>query len=291
MERKTMSGKNADGAGVPGAEAAEVVEDAVIEEGAEAGADGAGEGVDENGEGEAVPVAEDDGEPVDHNLTPKQQESVNKRIGALTARRKAAEDERDAVKAERDELKQRVERLGDETVMRAAGAAGLLPDLIEKGDAARIDQYEQANRSVEVFGEWLEDNTDPEAELRIGERTYTRAQVRDFKRQHQKRIQQELAEVPALIERVKRETAELIRLGMQAKKSGWKPGAKAAEAAGAGGTTGKPKLPVPPVPARTALPAGGAKPRPGAATPTKKSGDGIRDRDDLALAIANGDFD
>ncbi len=285
-----MSGKNADGAGVPGAEAAEVVEDAVIEEGAEAGADGAGDEVDENGEGEVVPVAEDDGEPVDHNLTQKQQESVNKRIGALTARRKAAEDERDAVKAERDELKQRVERLGDETVMRAAGAAGLLPDLIAKGDAARIDQYEQANRSVEVFSEWLEDHTDAEAELTIGERTYTRAQVRDFRRQHQKRIQ-ELAEVPALIERVKRETAELIRLGMQAKKSGWKPNAKAAEAAGAGGTTGKPKLPVPPVPARTALPAGGAKPRPGAATPTKKSGDGIKDRDDLALAIANGDFD
>ena len=284
-----MSGKNADGAGIPSAEAAEVADDAVIEEGAEAGADGAGDDVDENGEGEVVSVADDDGEPVDHNLTPKQQESVNKRIGALTAKRKAAEQERDAVKAERDELKQRVERLGDETVMRAAGAAGLLPDLIEKGDAARIDQYEQANRSVEVFGEWLEDNTDADAELKIGERTYTRAQVRDFKRQHQKRIQQ-LAEVPALIERVKRETAELIRLGMQAKKSGWKPGAKAADAAGAG-ATGKPKLPVPPVPARTALPAGGAKPRPGAVTPTKKSGDGIKDRDDLALAIANGDFD
>jgi hypothetical protein len=285
-----MSGENADGADVPSAEAAEVVEDAGIEAGAAASADGADEGVEVDGEGEAVPVADDDGENADHKLTPAQQESVNKRIGALTAKRKAAEQERDAVKAERDELKQRVERLGDETVMRAAGAAGLLPDLIEKGDAARIDQYEQANRSVEVFGEWLEDNTDAEAELKIGERTYTRAQVRDFKRQHQKRIQ-ELHDVPALIERVKRETAELVRLGMQAKKSGWKPGAKAAEAAGAGATTGKTKLPVPPAPARTALPAGGAKPRPAAGTQTKRSGKSIHNEDDLALAIESGEYD
>jgi hypothetical protein len=153
--------------------------------------------------------------------------------------------------------------------------------LIEKGDAARIEQWGQSERSVEVFGEWLEDNTDPEATLTIGDKEYTRAQVRDFKRQHQKKLQ-DLEDVPALLKTLKKDTAEIMRLGMQARKAGWKPGQKPADAP-------PKKLPVAPTPARTAT--GGSAPRI-PITGRTKSGvtKDIKDVDDLAAAIERGEI-
>ena len=272
-----------DGADVPVAEAApEVVDAAVADEGegtpANAGEVAKEDEVTKDGDGEIV---NEDVELDGHKLSAAAQKAVNARIGELTAKRKAAETERDTLKAERDELAQRAEKLGDETVLNAARSAGVLPELIEKGDAARIEQWGQSERSVEVFGEWLEDNTDPEATLTIGDKEYTRAQVRDFKRQHQKKLQ-DLEDVPALLKTLKKDTAEIMRLGMQAKKAGWKPGQKPADAP-------PKKLPVAPTPARTAT--GGSAPRI-PITGRTKSGvtKDIRDVDDLAAAIERGEL-
>ncbi len=272
-----------DGADVPVAEAApEVVEAEVADEDegkpADAGEVAKEDEVTKDGDGEIV---NEDVKLDGHKLSESAQKAVNARIGELTAKRKAAETERDVLKAERDELAQRSEKLGDETVLHAARSAGVLPELIEKGDAARIEQWGQSERSVEVFGEWLEDNTDPEATLTIGDKEYTRAQVRDFKRQHQKKLQ-DLEDVPALLKTLKKDTAEIMRLGMQAKKAGWKPGQKPADA--------KPKaLPVAPTPARTAT--GGSAPRI-PITGRTKSGvtKDIKDVDDLAAAIERGEL-
>jgi len=283
-----MSGKNADGAGVPGAEAAEVVEVGENEEIVSAGAEGDGDGevVEENGEGEAELVVDDDEtDEQDHKLTEKQQQAVNKRIGALTARRKEAEQERDALKAERDELAQRAATLGDAATVRVAETAGILPELVGKDEAQRIGAHAESKRSVEFFGDWLEDNTEPDSELELGGRKYSRAQVKTFKREHQRKLE-ELDDVPALTTKLRQQSAEILRLGMAARKAGWKPGQRE-EAATV--VKPKPKLPVAPAPART-MP-GGGKPRPGSGAPAKKSAEGIRDESDLALAIASGDFD
>ena len=273
----------ADGADVPVAEAEpEVVEAAVADEEdgtpANAGEVAETDEVTKDGDGEIV---NEDVKLDGHKLSEAAQKAVNARIGELTAKRKAAETERDVLKAERDELAQRSEKLGDETVLHAARSAGVLPELIEKGDAARIEQWGQSERSVEVFGEWLEDNTDPEATLTIGDKEYTRAQVRDFKRQHQKKLQ-DLEDVPALLKTLKKDTAEIMRLGMQARKAGWKPGQKPADAP-------PKKLPVAPTPARTAT--GGSAPRI-PITGRTKSGvtKDIRDVDDLAAAIERGEI-
>jgi len=284
MERKTMGGSAvADGADVPVAEAEpEVVEAAVADEEdgtpANAGEVAETDEVTKDGDGEIV---NEDVKLDGHKLSEAAQKAVNARIGELTAKRKAAETERDVLKAERDELAQRSEKLGDETVLHAARSAGVLPELIEKGDAARIEQWGQSERSVEVFGEWLEDNTDPEATLTIGDKEYTRAQVRDFKRQHQKKLQ-DLEDVPALLKTLKKDTAEIMRLGMQARKAGWKPGQKPADAP-------PKKLPVAPTPARTAT--GGSAPRI-PITGRTKSGvtKDIKDVDDLAAAIERGEI-
>ena len=273
----------ADGADVPVAEAEpEVVEAAVADEEdgtpANAGEVAETDEVTKDGDGEIV---NEDVKLDGHKLSEAAQKAVNARIGELTAKRKAAETERDVLKAERDELAQRSEKLGDETVLHAARSAGVLPELIEKGDAARIEQWGQSERSVEVFGEWLEDNTDPEATLTIGDKEYTRAQVRDFKRQHQKKLQ-DLEDVPALLKTLKKDTAEIMRLGMQARKAGWKPGQKPADAP-------PKKLPVAPTPARTAT--GGSAPRI-PITGRTKSGvtKDIKDVDDLAAAIERGEI-
>ena len=273
----------ADGADVPVAEAEpEVVEAAVADEAdgtpANAGEVAETDEVTKDGDGEIV---NEDVKLDGHKLSEAAQKAVNARIGELTAKRKAAETERDTLKAERDELAQRAEKLGDETVLNAARSAGVLPELIEKGDAARIEQWGQSERSVEVFGEWLEDNTDPEATLTIGDKEYTRAQVRDFKRQHQKKLQ-DLEDVPALLKTLKKDTAEIMRLGMQARKAGWKPGQKPADAP-------PKKLPVAPTPARTAT--GGSAPRI-PITGRTKSGvtKDIKDVDDLAAAIERGEI-
>ena len=279
-----MSGSAvADGADVPVAEEVpEVVETAGADEGegtsADAGEVAKADEVKKDSDGEIV---NEDFKLDGHKLSEAAQKAVNARFGALTAKRKAVETERDGLKAERDELAQRAEKLGDETVLNAARSAGVLPELIEKGDAARIEQWGQSERSVEVFGEWLEDNTDPEATLTIGDKEYTRAQVRDFKRQHQKKLH-DLEDVPALLKTLKKDTAEIMRLGMQAKKAGWKPGQKPADE--------KPKaLPVAPTPARTAT--GGSAPRiPITGRPKGGLTKDIRDVDDLAAAIERGDL-
>jgi hypothetical protein len=284
MERKTMSvSAVADGADVPVAEAEpEVVEAAVADEAdgtpANAGEVAETDEVTKDGDGETV---NEDVEPKKFKVSEEAQKAMDARCAVLTAKRKAAETERDVLKAERDELAQRSEKLGDETVLHAARSAGVLPELIEKGDAARIEQWGQSERSVEVFGEWLEDNTDPEATLTIGDKEYTRAQVRDFKRQHQKKLQ-DLEDVPALLKTLKKDTAEIMRLGMQAKKAGWKPGQKPADAP-------PKKLPVAPTPARTAT--GGSAPRIPITGRTKSGGTkDIKDVDDLAAAIERGEI-
>jgi hypothetical protein len=293
MERKTMIGEQVSGAAVPVApEAGEAEVGVVGDEGAAAGAEGAGdEEISSDGEGEAVPGS-DDAEIAEHKLPAEAQEAVNKRIGALTAKRKAAEQERDALKAERDELAQRAERLGDAATVRAAEAAGVLPELLGKGEAEKIRTHAEAKRSAEYFSEWLEDNADPEATLEMEGKSYTRQQVREFRRHYQRKLE-ELDDVPALTQKLRKDSADILRLGMAARKAGWKPGQAAAPAAGAAaaGTAAKPKLPVAPVPART-MPGSGAKPRPAAEPGARKAYETgrIKDEDDLALAIERGDL-
>lgn len=299
-----MSGINAEGAGVPVADGAEVA--GMDEAGQDAGAAGAVDGgevsLNNDGDDEGVPVADDpDADAEDdadddaddagkpHKLTPEQQAAVNKRIAALTAKRKAAETERDALKKERDELAERAARLGDPAAVRAAEAAGVLPELVGKGDAERIARYQESERSAEVFGDWLEDHADAEDTLAIAGQSYTREQVREFKRAHQRRLK-ELSDVPAVISKLRGDTAEVLRLGMAARKAGWKPGGAAAGAAAAAGPAAAKKLPSAPAPART-MPGGAAKPRPAAQGATKKAyAGGIRDEDDLARAIESGEL-
>jgi hypothetical protein len=222
-------------------------------------------------------------------LTEKQQLAWDKRIAKLTAKRTAIETERDALKAERDELRARSEKLSDAVVLKAAQDTGVLPELMDKPDAARIAEYGSAKASVAWFGDWLEDNVDPEATLDVGGRSYSRTEVRDIKRAWQAKLEG-LEDVPGKLAQLKQQTREVLELGLAARKAGWKPGqnASAPVAATAAGTGGKPPLPKPPARVGPGGPAAAPRKPAGAARPMPPNVDGITDEDGLARLIEQG---
>lgn len=274
-----------------------VVDDAVVEGEDGQVADPAEEPDDQPGEtvpvGDETDVDDEHGDESDakfrEKLTPKQQLAWDKRYAKMTAKRAAIEEERDALKAERDELRTRSDKLSDSVVLKAAQDAGVLPELMDKPDAARIAEYGSAKASVAWFGDWLEDNVDPEATLDVGGKSYTRTEVRGIKRQWQAKLEG-LEDVPGKLAQLKQQTREVLELGMAARKAGWKPGQKAPAVnspAAKGGAGVKPPLPKPPV--RTG-PGAAAAPRQAPSTVSKPSMnvDGVQNEDGLARLIEQG---
>lgn len=221
------------------------------------------------------PEADNDSADEHGKLPENVQKAVDARIGKEVGRRKTVETERDALKTERDELKAAFDKVSDESVLRAAQDSGVLSELLDKTDAGRIEEYNAAKHSVRVFSDWLEDNMDPEATLELGGRDYSRTEIRAAKRQWQARLDG-LEEMPARILELRNSSREIMRLGMAAKKAGWKPGAK-------------PKKPLP-TPPKTTGPANAAAPRKPAGESSKQSlnADGVSGVDDLAKLIAKG---
>jgi len=267
-------------------------------EAAEGAVEGAADVVD-GAEAPVVPEAEEaegaeaeaepEGTEEEMGRIPKAaQERINARIGKITAARKAAEGERDALKAELEPLRDRLAKLADPMVRRAAESAGVLPELLEKGEAERVGKFLEAQRSARFFGDWLEDNADADAELELEGRRYSRSQVRDFKRTHQRTIE-EMDDVPGVLSKLRRESSEILKLGLAARREGWKPGGK--PVAGAATATGPTKLPRAPKPTgTTAAPAAPPRSAPGGGGRVAEKPDpgAIRDEDDLARAIERG---
>lgn len=233
-----------------------------------------------------TPDPEADNDKTDkHGKLPEDvQKALDARIGKEVGKRKTVETERDALKTERDELKAAFDKVSDESVLRAAQESGVLSELLDKTDAGRIEEYNAAKHSVRVFSDWLEDNTDPEATLELGGRDYSRTEIRAAKRHWQAKLDG-LEEMPARIRELRNSSREIMRLGMAAKKAGWKPGAKAPEAT----VTPRPKKPLPTPPKATG-PANAAAPRKPAGEASKESlnADGVSGVDDLAKLIAKG---
>jgi hypothetical protein len=244
-------------------------------------------------EGEGQPaeaIADDGAEHVEQlKLPAKVQEAVNARIGKITARAKSAEEKLMGITAERDELKQRVERVGDATVLQAAEQAGVLPELIDKADAAQIVEFRAAKANAEALESWLEDNPDPDATMTLNvggtQRECKRSEVATFRRQWKAKLDQLGEDAPAKIREARQKTREVLTLGLAALKAGWKPGAKAATPAADKGAATLPQAPV-----RATVAVGAATPRKGVSAATTRGSDpnAISNVRDLAKAIADG---
>lgn len=251
--------------------------------------DGGAEGA-ADGEGQsAEAIADDSTEHAEQlKLPAKVQEAVNTRIGKITARAKSAEEKLTGITAERDDLKQRVERMADGMVIKAAEQAGVLPELIDKADATMIVEFRAAKTSAEALENWLEDNPDPEATMTLNvggtQRECKRSEVAAFRRQWKARLDEIGEEASAKIREARQKTREVLTLGLAAKKAGWTPGAKS------GTTEQVVAAALPQAPIRASAPTTGAAPRKGVAAPARSTGtpETITNVRDLAKAIANG---
>jgi hypothetical protein len=286
-----MAGENL-GEVLPEAPAAASADAEAVEVSETQGADSTG-GTAEDAEaaGESQDDADDDaGQEESLKLPEKAQKAVNARIGKLTARAKTAEEKLAEAARERDELRQRVERVSDGAILKAAEQAGVLPELLDKETATMISDWRTAKDQTNTLEAWLEDHSDPDDTMTLDaggqQREYKRSEVAALKRQWKARMEATGEEAPARIREARQKTREVLALGLAALKAGWKPGAKA-PAAATGATSGKPALPAAPVKASVA--AGDATPRKGVAKPKAKGEIGpIRSVDDLAAAMENG---
>jgi hypothetical protein len=239
----------------------ETTQTTTTDEGAAAGADSA-EKSDEVEDGEQT-----------GKLSPAAQAAVDKRIGKIVAKQKAAEERVSAVEQERDALKAEVEQtrsmVSDKAVLAAAEAAGVLPKYLTKDDA---EMFKAADKLTLERNYWRDRAR--EGGCTIGGKEYTADDCKDFAEQKN----DSLADLTPDVKARRREIAKTIRsrleLGDAAYAAKWVPGAaKPAQA-----TT-------------TATAAGGKPPaKPDDPTPTRQPPptpefDKVASTDDLAEAI------
>lgn len=235
-----------------------------------------GEGHDGNGDG-------DDGEDTDDAAATDKSEdgksgNIDKRIAKLTAARKDAESRAKSAEEELAALKGSA--MSDADARRMAEEAGLLPELVTAAEAKSISEWRKAKANDRFLSEWLEDHDDGD-ELEAGGKSYSRQEVRRMRREWRDRLE-ELGDAP---ERAAKRAAEefraLIKLGREARKAGWKPGAAT------------PKAPAKPAPKK---PEGATQPGEGHPSRPAKTAKGsvdlskVTSEDDFAAAIAAGDF-
>ena len=202
------------------------------------------EGADTNGAAGEGQVAETDTEGNEgtepREPEPKDAHGWRQRIDKLTKQRTEVRQERDTLKAKIEELQGTV---GDETVMAAAQASGVLPKFIDKAGAQVLTQAARLERDLSFFENHIggEDYT-----FQVGDQTYTGRQAAQFAATVRSQLRQVAGKAEAIKQKAFDRHNSLLTLGEAAEKAGWKPGAKAAvpPATGARRTPGAP----PPLP-------------------------------------------
>ena len=240
----------------------------------DAGDDGE-ETEDENGE-------PGDGEDTGGGEPGKSEEpsaKIDRRIAKLTAARKDAESRAEKAEAELATLKGSA--MSDAQAAAMAEKAGVLPELVSADEARRIAAWRNAKANDKYLSDWLEDN-DGDAELEVGGKSYPRSEVRRMRRQWREQLD-DMGDAPEkAMRRASDELRELLKLGREARKAGWKPGAQ---------PQAKPAKPALKKPGATA-PGEGHPARPAKQAAPKGDVDYSKmgSEDDLAAAIAAGNF-
>lgn len=185
--------------------------------------------IDADAEGDFDPDADAD-DPGEHDDAKKEkipehaQKMIDKKIGKLVGRAKTAEERAERAESELKGLRERVDAEDAEIVLDVARNLGVLADTLPKGAAKGMEQLRFAQNAVETLQEKLEDATGDEVE--IDGKNYSKADVRAKLKEYrsmEKRLSSTYGGVEA---QARKETLDLIRLGQQAKKAGWKPGSK-----------------------------------------------------------------
>ena len=155
---------------------------------------------------------EDDDEEDLGKLGKRSQKRIKKLLG-----------ENKSLKAELEEAR----KLGGndgEAILSVATKAGILPRLLTKDLAEKIDRYESKKNALEYMQDLLDD--DEQEEFEIGGKTYTRKQVKQRVRALKDEVEELKDDSKKGRQKAIDETRELVELGLAAKKAGWKPGKK-----------------------------------------------------------------
>lgn len=233
-----------------------------------------GEGHDGNG-------GEDDGEDTgDDDATDKSEDgksgNIDRRIAKLTAARKDAESRAKSAEDELAALKGSA--MSDADARRMAEEAGILPELVTAAEAKSISEWRKARANEKFLSEWLEDH-DGEDELESGGKSYSRQEVRRMRREWRERLE-ELGDAPEKAQkRAAEEFRALLKLGREARKAGWKPGAATPKA---------PAKPAARKPEGATQPGEGHPSRPAKAARAVVDLSKVTSEDDFAAAIAAG---
>ncbi len=205
---------------LPGeAEGAET--DALIESGAEdAEEEGGG---DEGPEEEGEKPEQDKAQAKKGPWTPEMQKAFEKRIGKFTAERKSLEERAAEAEEELKALRERTDAEDAEAVLPAAREAGVMPEMLGTAEAKGLADLSHARRNARALSEALEDQDGDEVTVQ-GE-TYARREVKQSLRvwkEKQEALERRFGRVE---ERAREKCLEVWKLGLAAKKAGWKPGA------------------------------------------------------------------
>lgn len=189
------------------------------------GADGGDAGDDVADDGDEDGADEDDEAGKRTRLTPEQQKAFDRRIGKEVRRRKEAEEKLRAREDELNALRERTDGEDSEVVIEAARTAGVMPDVIGKTTARGLQELSRARFWAEKLSDALDDS-DGEDSVSIDgqefDRKEVRAKARAWKREAA-RLEHRYGDVER---KAKSQAMEIWRLGLAAKKAGWKPGQK-----------------------------------------------------------------
>jgi hypothetical protein len=155
-------------------------------------------------------------------LTPEAQRAFDKRISRETRKTKEAQSRAEAAERELQTLRGRADCEDAEAVLAAAREAGVMPEILTAAESKGLADLNHAKANAKALGRVL--RSTPGEELEIDGKTYTRKQVVDAQDSWEDKavaLEKRFGGVEA---GARAKGLEIWRLGLAAKREGWKPG-------------------------------------------------------------------
>lgn len=158
------------------------------------------------------------------------QRAVDQRIGKEVAKTKSAEERAKAAEESLAEVQGRVDAEDAELVLGAAQEAGVMPQVLNAAEAKVLKELGTARSNAAFFARLLRQAEDGQTEFEVGGQTLTRRQVADQADEwdaQKSRLERRHGHVEG---KARDAALEIWKLGLKAKKEGWKPGQRPAAA-------------------------------------------------------------
>lgn len=140
-------------------------------------------------------------------LPPEVQAAIDKRIGKITAKQKAAEEEAQRLREELKALRQKAE----EAEAAKIAHLGVPPQFFSAEEKAAVQEAEAAQSKAESNAEYFAELAEKGEDADVGGRTYTAAQCRRFSLEWAKRAGSAEGRKEAIVERARAAMVEKLK--------------------------------------------------------------------------------